>query len=276
MRSTFAAPWGRGRAQEPRRHRGGELDRRTTGTEIAKQPMEPVHHPSALRDELVPAVGEQPEHPGVILRSHPTQGGGALGHPRHGLGVDPVGLPPMASVELASPCGQRGGDVEDDLAGGDELLGEQVAQPVGALDRPDPLGPPLGPSAKPSTCAPVDLDPKLGEDLPGLIEGHGGVRRLVGIDPNGDHGPLLPAGSNGGYRGGQPEFQEAVHASIEPRRRRSVTGQHAMSEPHRQVGKERESQPAIDLAPYGLALPGMLPSSKQVRSEYLLNGGRGR
>ena len=60
----------------------------------------------------------------------------------------------------------------------------------------------------------------------------------------------------GGDRGGQPEFKQALHASIEPRQRRSVTGQHAMSEPHRPVGKEPGSQPAIDLAPYGLALPG--------------------
>src|SRR5207244_2051751 len=32
------------------------------------------------------------------------------------------------------------------------------------------------------------------------------------------------------------------------------------------VGKERESQPVIDLAPYGHASPGVLSSSKQVRS----------
>jgi hypothetical protein len=31
-----------------------------------------------------------------------------------------------------------------------------------------------------------------------------------------------------------------------------------MSEPHRQVGKKAGSQSVIDLAPYGLALPGVL------------------
>src|SRR5665811_1316306 len=34
------------------------------------------------------------------------------------------------------------------------------------------------------------------------------------------------------YRGGQPEFWGASHASIEPRRRRSVTSRHAVKEPH--------------------------------------------
>jgi hypothetical protein len=38
-----------------------------------------------------------------------------------------------------------------------------------------------------------------------------------------------------------------------------------MSEPHHQVGKKAGSQSVSDLAPFGIALPGVLVSSKQVR-----------
>jgi len=70
----------------------------------------------------------------VVLGSYPTQIRAALGHPGHGLRVDPVGLPAVASVELPRPCGKHRRDVDHDLAGGDELLGEQVAEAVRALD----------------------------------------------------------------------------------------------------------------------------------------------
>lgn len=133
------------RAKEPRRHRRREPDRRTARAQIAKQPMKPVDHPPALCGELVPAVGQQSEHTGVVLGSHPTQIRAALGHRGHGLRVDPVGLPTVASVELPRPCGKHRRDVDHDLAGGDELLGEQVAEAVRALDGPGPLGPVLRP-----------------------------------------------------------------------------------------------------------------------------------
>jgi len=184
---------------------------------IAQEPVEPIDHPAALLSELVPPIGQQPEHHGVVFGSHPPQVGSALGHRGHGPGVDAVGLPPVAPVELAGPGGERGRDVDHDLAGGDELLGEQAPQAVGPLDGPCPLGPALGPSPQPSPGGRVGRHPQLAVDLPGLVERHGGVRGLVGIDPDGDHVRLLPAGPDGWDRGGHPEFKEAIHASIEPR-----------------------------------------------------------
>ena len=42
-------------------------------------------------------------------------------------------------------------------------------------------------------------------------------------------------------RGGQPEFEQQRHASIEPRQRRAATARHAMRQP-RDAGKKREGQ----------------------------------
>ena len=52
----------------------------------------------------------------------------------------------MARVEGAHSRREGRGHVCDVLAGGDELLGQQIAQPAGALDHPPALRPPLGPS----------------------------------------------------------------------------------------------------------------------------------
>ncbi len=136
-----------------------------------------------------------------------------------------------------------------------------------ALDHPGALGPRAGPALEPREGRLVGRDSQLAEYVAGFIQCHGGVRGLVRIDPDRDHvrASSSRAARTVGHRGGQPELQEAVHASIEPRRRRSVTDQHAMSEPHRQVGKKAGSQSVIDLAPYGLASPRVLGSSKQVR-----------
>jgi len=156
--------------------------------------MKPVDDPPALCGELVPAVRQQPEHPGVVLGSHPTQIGAALGYRGDGLGVDPVGLPAVAPVELARPCGKHRRDVDHDLAGGNELLGEQVAQAVRALDRPGALGPVAGPALEPRQGGLVRRHSQLAQHVAGFIQCHGRVRRLVRIDPDGDHVSLLLKG----------------------------------------------------------------------------------
>jgi hypothetical protein len=49
--------------------------------------------------------------------------------------VDAIGLAPVAAAEHARPCGKGGWHVNHGLPGGDQLLGEQVAEAAGALDR---------------------------------------------------------------------------------------------------------------------------------------------
>jgi hypothetical protein len=159
--------------------------------QIAEQPMEPIHHPSTLCGQLVSAVGEQPEDSALVLANHPPKVGVVLCYRGHAVRVDAIGLAPVAAAEQARPCGKRGGHVDHGLPGGDQLLGEQVAEAAGALDRPGALGPVAGPALEPRQGALVGRHSQLAEHVAGFIQCHGGVRRLVRIDPDGDHVSLL-------------------------------------------------------------------------------------
>ena len=84
---------------------------------------------------------------------------------------------------------KRRGDVDDLLAGGEELLGQQVAEPAGGLDRPDPiaaieaLGPlqQLGHLLAGRTHEPLVEHPLRGVDR------DRGVGPLVRVDADHDH-----------------------------------------------------------------------------------------
>jgi hypothetical protein len=156
--------------------------------EVAEQSVESVDHGATALGELVTAVGQEPQHSAVVLGSDPAQARLALGDPRHAGSVDRVGLAAVASSEQAGPGRQRRRHVQDRLPVRDELLRQEMAETAGALHGPDPFGPALGPAQKP-------LEHRLGRDHADLteqatvlVERDGGMRRLVGIDPDGDHG----------------------------------------------------------------------------------------
>lgn len=77
---------------------------------------------------------------------------------------------------------QRGGNIHDLFAAAQQLLGEQLAQPVDVLDGPDPLRPQLRPHEQPVDLTPVGRHLDLGVDLFGSVEHHCGMGPLVGID----------------------------------------------------------------------------------------------
>jgi hypothetical protein len=98
--------------------------------------------------ELVAAVRQQPQHGGVVLGGDASQirvvqrGGRDRGR----VGV--VGLASVSGVEHADSGGEFGGHVDDVLAAGDQLLGEQPAEPVGAFDGPSAVRPLSGPRSQ--------------------------------------------------------------------------------------------------------------------------------
>ena len=94
--------------------------------------------PWAAGEPAVP-LGQQPQHRRVIRRANACQVRRPQRRDRDRAGVVGIVLVRLPRAEHAHAGGQRGGHVEGGFAGGDELLGEEVAAAAGALDRPGPL-----------------------------------------------------------------------------------------------------------------------------------------
>jgi len=118
--------------------------------QVAQQHVQAAQGAGALGDQVVASLGEQPQHHGGVL-------GGDLaqlpvvdrdGSCRGGIGR--VGLAGTAGAEQPGAGGQLGGHVQHGLAGGDQLLGDAVTQPRGALHGPPARGPG---AANASSCA---------------------------------------------------------------------------------------------------------------------------
>ena len=149
--------------------------------------MEPIDCPAALPAELVTAIRQEPQHGAVVLGTDAAQVRLALGHPGDAGSVDTIGLAPVAGSEEAGPGSEGRRHVEHRLLAGDELLCEQTAETRGAFDGPDPFGPPLHPAQEPFEHGLGRGDSQLTENATCSIERDRRVRRLVGIDADGDH-----------------------------------------------------------------------------------------
>ena len=88
--------------------------------------------------------------------------------------------------------------------GGQQLLGQQVAQAAGALDRPGPLRPGRGPCQQPLRLRGAGAHPQLPQRLLGPADRHRRVRGLVRVDPDHHscHRPAPPPGALMRIRGG--------------------------------------------------------------------------
>lgn len=84
------------------------------------------------------------------------------------------------------------GHVDDGLAGPDQLLRQQVAKPVGGLDRPRALPQRLGPVEQLGHLPATSPHLGSGKFNFGAVDDNRGVRRLVRVDAD-DHGhEVLP------------------------------------------------------------------------------------
>jgi hypothetical protein len=90
------------------------------------------------------------------------------------------------SGQRAAPAAVRG-SVEDGLAGSDEPLGQQGAEPAGAFDRLSARFVPRGERQQPIASMPVSDQPELVDHGLAPIEHRGGVGALVRVDPEGEH-----------------------------------------------------------------------------------------
>ena len=103
-------------------------------------------------------------------------------------GVSRVSLTVSASGEQSGACRQRGGDVDDTLAGRGELLGDTAAQAAGPFDSEPSLRPLLAPRHQLAEGSGIDWQSALPNLFAGVVDGDCGVGGLVRINSDQDHG----------------------------------------------------------------------------------------
>ena len=144
----------------------------------------------------------------VIRPGFADTGRAQRGH-RDRAGVVRVVLVHVPGGQQPHPRAQLGLHVQHPLAGGQQLLRQQVPQSARPLDRPGPLRPGRGPRQQPLGLRCASAHPQLAQRLFRTADHHRRVRRLVRIDP--DHHcchdrPPLPGTWQD--RGGHAYFQD--------------------------------------------------------------------
>jgi hypothetical protein len=243
---------------------GRELPGGAAGLQVSQQHMQAAQGAGALGDQVVAAVAEQPEDHRLVLPGDRAQPPVVDGGRSDRAGIGQVALAGAAGPQQSGPGGQLGRHIHDRLPGSDQQLGDPAAQATGALDRPAPLRPLLGPGQQLDRGLVGGRQPQLAEEAAMGVQGGGSQGALMGVDADGDHGVAFRRGGHG-FRDGQPDFRWA-HASVEPRHGgcRPHPGTLSASQPHRAARSLRARRPA----PWTLraADPGVLAAIQQVRS----------
>ena len=126
-------------------------------------------------------LGPHFQHRRMVLAGHLAAGPGPQRRDRRGQGIVRVVLIGIASLQQPHPGRQLRLHVQDPLTGGDELLGQQVAQPGSAFDRPGPLWPRRRPLRELPGLRSRGADPDLAQRLFCRADHHRCVRALVRV-----------------------------------------------------------------------------------------------
>ncbi len=121
--------------------------------------MEPTDGAVPERHQMPPPIQDQPERLREVLELDLPQPAWVGGHDRDRTGIVLIGLAARLARQLAGAVRERCRHVDDLLARHDQLLGEQPAEPVDVLDRPDPLGPVASPGQQPVNLPPAGDHP---------------------------------------------------------------------------------------------------------------------
>jgi len=219
---------------------------------------------------VVAAVRGQPQQRSVVLNSDRLQVGSTLSDQCDADGVQLVGLAAVALLQQPGTRCQLGPDIEDRLSGSHQMLGDEVPQPFWRPRQPTAAGAMAVP--RPAACRRSFVGGYLqpANDGPGRVDGHRGVRATMRVEPNDDHlsGSFRDAVTAGRAAAGNLSSGTGVTPLSSHAAGSALAGEHAMSEPHPRVGKERES--LVGHRPHALkpvtAGPRVYAAFEQVRS----------
>jgi hypothetical protein len=149
------------------------------GNQITQQRMQPADGLVAGPGQITVAFGPHLQHAGVAVSDDllwAADRSAATATGRASLGSFLPVFPVCSSRTRAASLGCTS---LPPLTGGDQLLGQQAAQPGGALHRPGPLRPGPRPGGQLAGLARACPDPQRAQRLLGRAHCHRGVRALM-------------------------------------------------------------------------------------------------
>ena len=93
---------------------------RAAADQLGQQPVQSVEDLRSAAGQLVPAVGQQPQHRQVLIDLQLPQAAGAQRHHDDGMRVVGVALAGVPGVEHSDAGGQLGRHIEDLLTVGEQ------------------------------------------------------------------------------------------------------------------------------------------------------------
>jgi hypothetical protein len=155
-------------------------------SELHQQVVEAAHDPSAVVADVDVALGQQAQDLGMVGGKNLAQPRRSQRGDRDGKRVVRVVLVRPPGAQDTDPRGQGRGYVQDGLAGGDELLGQQVAESAGGLDGPSTRVERLSPCDELVGLSAAGAHLLAGQLLLAAADRNGCVGRLVRVDTD-DH-----------------------------------------------------------------------------------------
>jgi hypothetical protein len=167
-----------------------DLPGHPAGNELAQHGMQPARHLGTVAGEISFALRPHLDHRRMILRRHRLDRRRPQSRDRNRAGVVRVVLIRRPRRQQPHSGGQLRLDIHHGFTGRDELLGQQIAQPGGAFDRPGPMRPLLRPCQQPFDLANGRSHLQMPQGCLGVIDRCCGVGPFVRVDP--DHHCHLP------------------------------------------------------------------------------------
>ena len=169
--------------------------------QLAQHCVEPARQPRAVSAQVAMAFGPHLHHRRVIFGRHLLDRRRAQGRDGHRAGVVGIVLVRRAGRQQPHPGRQLGLHIHDTLARGHQLLGQQITQAAGALDRPGALGERSSPHQETLDLAGAGAHPQLAQRRFGRVDSRRCMRPLVRIDTDHHcHEPLLGRRARGPWR----------------------------------------------------------------------------
>ena len=149
-------------------------------------PAQAALEASALFDQVITVVDEQPQLPGLAVEPDDGQVGFPQGRPSDGQSVDGVGLPPLPTAP-AFPGHQPGRHPHRRLTGHEQVTFEPAGEVPTVLQGKQPLRPLPSPSDGLQVPVGRCRHRPLRQLAAGIVHCHQGMGALVRVDANDHH-----------------------------------------------------------------------------------------